>query len=50
MYRRQVEMRAGLLSSVLPPILIICTAGLFVAFFAVSMMLPMIKLIEGLSK
>jgi type II secretory pathway component PulF len=50
MYRRQVEMRAGLLSSVLPPILIICTAGLFVSLFAVSMMLPMIKLIEGLSK
>jgi type II secretory pathway component PulF len=50
MYRRQVELRAGLLRSVLPPFLIICTAGVLVTFFALAMMLPMIKLIEALSK
>ena len=50
MYRQQVEMRASLLRSVLPPFLIIGTAGLFVGFFSASMMVPMVKLIEGLSK
>lgn len=50
MYRRQVEMRTGLLRSVLPPILIIVTAGFFVGFFVVALMLPMFKLLEGLSK
>ncbi len=50
MYRRQAEMRATVLRSVLPPILIILTAGVFVSCFAFAMMLPMIKLLEGLSK
>jgi type II secretory pathway component PulF len=50
MYRRQVEMRAALLRSLLPPFFIICTAGIFVSFFVFAMMLPLIKLIEGLSK
>jgi type IV pilus assembly protein PilC len=50
MYRRQVEMRAALLRSILPPFLIIATAGVFAIFFVVAMMLPMIKLLEGLSK
>lgn len=48
-YRRQVEMRAALLRNVLPPFLIIVTAGLFVGVFACAVMLPMIKLLEGLS-
>jgi type II secretory pathway component PulF len=50
MYRRQVELRASLLRSVLPPFLIIATAGVFTFVFVFAMMLPMIKLIEGLSK
>lgn len=50
MYRRQVEMRAGLLRSVLPPVLILFTAGFFTVFFVMAMMLPMVKLLEGLSK
>jgi type II secretory pathway component PulF len=50
MYRRQVEIRASFLRSVLPPFLIICVAGFFVATFAFALMLPMVKLIEGLSK
>ena len=50
MYRRQVEMRAALLRSVLPPFLVVITAGLFVALFVFVMILPMVKLIEGLSK
>lgn len=50
MYRRQVEIRAALLRSILPPFLIIVTAGIFVVFFVLAMMLPLIKLLEGLSK
>ena len=50
MYRRQVEMRAGLLKNVLPPILIIGIAGIFICFFVAALMLPMIRLLEGLSK
>jgi type II secretory pathway component PulF len=49
-YRRQVEVRAVLLKSVLPPFLIICTAGLFACFFVFGVMLPLTKLLEGLSK
>jgi type II secretory pathway component PulF len=50
LYRRQVEMRAAILRSVLPPIMILLTAGLFTALFVASVMLPMIKLLEGLTK
>jgi type II secretory pathway component PulF len=50
MYRQQVDMRAALLRSVLPPFLIISTAGLFVASFAIAVMLPMIRLLETLSQ
>jgi type II secretory pathway component PulF len=50
LYRRQVERRAGLLRSVLPPFLIIATAGVLVGVFIVALMLPMIKLLEGLSR
>jgi type II secretory pathway component PulF len=49
-YRRQVEMRAALLRSVLPPFLIIITAGLFTAFFVIGVMLPVQKLLEGLAR
>jgi type II secretory pathway component PulF len=50
MYRRQAEVRAALLRSVLPPFLVLCTAGLFVSVFVLTMMLPMYALLEGLSK
>ncbi len=50
MYRRQVEMRASLLKSVLPPFFIILIAGLFVFLFVFVLMLPMVKLLEALSK
>jgi type II secretory pathway component PulF len=49
-YRRQVDSRAALLRTVLPAFMIIVTAGLLTATFAFSVMLPMVKLLEGLSK
>jgi hypothetical protein len=39
-----------MLRSVLPAFMIIATAGVLVTVFAFTVMLPMIKLIEGLSK
>jgi type II secretory pathway component PulF len=50
LYRRQVDSRAALLRSVFPAFMIIFTAGLLTATFAFSVMLPMIRLVEGLSK
>jgi type IV pilus assembly protein PilC len=50
LYRRQVDMRLSILRNVLPPVMILATAGLFTAFFVISIMLPMIKLLEGLSR
>jgi type II secretory pathway component PulF len=50
LYRRQVDMRLHLLRSVLPPVMILFTAGLFTAFFVISIILPMIRLLEGLSR
>jgi type II secretory pathway component PulF len=49
-YRRQAELRAGLLRSVLPPFLVIATAGVLIGFFVLAIMLPLVKLLEGLSK
>ncbi|HXG10573.1 MAG TPA: type II secretion system F family protein [Gemmataceae bacterium] len=49
-YRRQAEMRSAMLRSVLPPFLIILTAGMFTAFFVIALMLPLLKLLEGLSQ
>jgi type II secretory pathway component PulF len=49
-YNRQVEMRAALLRSVLPPFMIICIAGAFVVLFVFALMMPMFKLLEALSK
>jgi hypothetical protein len=37
------------LRSVLPPLVVIATAGALTMFFAVAVMLPMLKLLEGLS-
>jgi type II secretory pathway component PulF len=50
LYRRQAEMRAALLRSVLPPFMIVSIGGVFVVFFAFALMMPMIKLLDGLSK
>jgi type II secretory pathway component PulF len=50
LYRRQVEARAALLRTVLPSFMIIATAGLLVGVFAVTTMLPLVKLLEGLAR
>ncbi len=50
LYRRQVEMRAALLRTVLPPLFIFAIGGFIVGFFVFAAMLPMVKLLEGLSK
>jgi general secretion pathway protein F len=49
MYRRQAEIRAGLLRTLLPPLLIIGLAGIMVALFVFGLMAPMFALLEGLS-
>jgi type IV pilus assembly protein PilC len=49
MYRRQVEMRANLLKSILPPFLIILVAGIIMGLFVLALMLPLLGLMEGLS-
>ena len=49
-YRQQVEGRAMLLRMVLPPFLIVTTAGILTTGFVLSLMLPIIKLLEGLSQ
>jgi type II secretory pathway component PulF len=50
LYRRQVEMRASLMRSVLPPFLVLGTAGILVGLFVFIMLMPMIKLLEGLAR
>jgi type II secretory pathway component PulF len=50
LYRREVERRAALLRTVLPPFLIIVSAGVLVCLFVFALILPMVKLLEGLSK
>jgi type II secretory pathway component PulF len=50
LYRTQVDRRATLLRTVLPPFLIIATAGLLVCLFVFALILPMLRLLEGLSK
>jgi type IV pilus assembly protein PilC len=50
LYRRQVEMRAAFLRYVLPPFMIIITAGVLVTLFVLTLILPMYKLLEGLMR
>jgi len=50
MYRSQAEMRAAFLRQVLPPFTIIVSAGAITVLFIFCTMLPMVKLLEGLSK
>lgn len=49
LYRRQVEMRAALLKTVLPPLMIIVTAVLVVGLFVVLLGIPLFHLLHGLS-
>jgi len=49
-YRRQVDSRSAVLRTVLPPLVVICTAGVLTVVFIASVMSPMITLLEGLSK
>lgn len=49
-YRRHVDARAAVLRSVLPPFVVVVTAGLLTGVFVLSVMYPMIKLLEALSK
>jgi type IV pilus assembly protein PilC len=49
LYRRQAEMRAAVLKSVLPPILVLLTATVVVVLFVFAVMVPMLQLLQGLS-
>ncbi len=49
-YRRQVESRSVVLRTILPPLVVVLTAGFLTGVFVLALMLPMIKLLEGLSK
>jgi general secretion pathway protein F len=48
LYRRQAELRASLLRSVLPPLVILITAFVVVGLFVVSIFLPLLSLLNGL--
>jgi type II secretory pathway component PulF len=50
LYRRQANLRATLLRTLMPPLLLIATAGVLVGIFALCVMLPMFKLLDGLSR
>jgi type IV pilus assembly protein PilC len=46
LYRRQAEMRAAFLRYILPPFLILVTAGVLVTLFVFTMILPMYSLLR----
>jgi type II secretory pathway component PulF len=48
-YQRQVEARAAVLRNVLPPLLIVGGGGLLVGTFVFALMLPVVRLLEGLA-
>lgn len=48
-YRRQAELRAGVLKSILPPVFVLFTAGIAVTLFVIAIMLPLLQLLRGLS-
>jgi type II secretory pathway component PulF len=50
LYRRQVERRAALLRTILPPLLIILTGGVIVCLVVSTLILPLVKLLEALSR
>lgn len=49
-YRRQVEARSAVLRNVLPSFFIVFTAGFIALIFALAVIAPMSKLLEGLSQ
>jgi type II secretory pathway component PulF len=49
LYRRQAELRASILKSVLPPIFVLGTAGIMVVMFVFAVMIPLLQLLRGLS-
>lgn len=49
-YQRQVTLRAAYLRNVLPPFLIICTAGLILATIFVVVVIPFGRMMEALTK
>jgi len=50
LYRRQADLRAGLLRTVFPPLVVLIASGVLVALFALAILLPLVRLLEGLSK
>lgn len=50
MYRRQVELRTGVMKGVLPSLLIVVLAGGFVLLALAVIFAPMLRLLEGLSQ
>jgi general secretion pathway protein F len=50
LYRRQAEVRAALLRTVVPPILILGIAGVMVVLFVIGLVSPMFGVLDGLSK
>ena len=49
MYRRQAEVRAGLLRTILPSLMLLVLAGILAVLFIFGLMQPMFSLLEGLS-
>jgi len=49
LYKRQTEMRANLLRSVLPPFILLVTAAIIVILFVLGVALPLLKLFDALS-
>jgi type II secretory pathway component PulF len=49
LYRRQAELRANLLRTVLPPFFIVVTAVIILGVFFTAVFLPLLGLLEGLS-
>jgi type II secretory pathway component PulF len=49
MYRRQAELRAALLRTVLPPLLVILVAAVLVGLFVFGLLGPLYKLLGGIS-
>ena len=49
-YRRQVDNRSAILRTVLPPFVVITTAGVLTVLCVTAIMLPMVNLLEGLSR
>jgi type II secretory pathway component PulF len=49
MYRRQAEVRAGLLRTILPSLMLLVLAGILAVLFIFGLMQPLFRLLDGLS-